>query len=100
MGNIKIYAITQTNAFMMAECGSGYSLKPYFSNSLYYKGYDDGGSDYIIPDGYTVAEANDGSLYFYDKNNNYCELVSYNNCPALITKDNYYPLNLKKYEKV
>ena len=89
MKTIKIYKVTNTEAYMMSEIGSGYSLYPYGKQTRYYKGYDDGGVDYIIPDGYTVEEGNDERLHFYDDKGNFCELVSRFGKPAIVTDDGF-----------
>ena len=89
MKTIKIYKVTNTEAYMMSEIGSGYSLYPYGKQTRYYKGYDDGGVDYIIPDGYTVEEGNDERLHFYDDKGNFCELVSRFSKPAIVTDDGF-----------
>ena len=89
MKTVKIYKITQTESYMMMEQGTGYSLNPYGKETRYYKGYDDGGIDYIIPDSFTVETGNDEQLHFYDSNGNYCELVSRYGKPALVADDDY-----------
>lgn len=94
MNTVKIYEITQYEAYRADETGTGYSLHPYGDSTRYYKGYDDGGTDYAIPDGFTVKEGNDKRLHFYDSNGNYCELVSHNGKPAIVTDNGFKILNI------
>lgn len=76
MNTVKIYQITRTKTYMMGEQGTGYSLHPWGNDSDHYEGCDDGGVDYIIPEGYHVAEDMTGSLHIYPIGVNYpCELV-------------------------
>ena len=89
MKTVKIYEITQTEAYMMKEQCAGYSLNPYGKETRYYKGHDDGGIDYIIPDGFTISMANDEQLHFYDSKGNYCELVSRYGKPALVADNDF-----------
>lgn len=96
MNTVKIYEITQYEAYRADETGTGYSLHPYGDNTRYYKGYDDGGTDYIIPDGFTVEEGNDKQLHFYDSKNKYCELVSHNGKPAIVTNSGFKILKRQK----
>lgn len=94
MNTVKIYEHTRTETYMMREQGTGYSLYPYGKETRYYKGYDDGGQEYIIPEGFTVTEGQDEQLHFYDNRGNYCELTSRYGKPAIVTDDGY--LILKK----
>jgi len=69
-----LYKTNQTKAYRMDEQGEGFSLTPYSSNSPYYEGHDDGGKDYILPDGYSVGTLADNEPAIFDDNNNYCIL--------------------------
>jgi hypothetical protein len=89
MNTVKIYEITQYEAYRADETGTGYSLHPYGDSTRYYKGYDDGGVDYIIPDGFTVEFGNDEQLHFYDNKGKYCELVSRYGKPTIATGSEY-----------
>jgi hypothetical protein len=95
MSTVKIYKVTITKGYMMREQGEGFSLNPWNGNNVDYEGFDDGGKEYILPEGYEIATGNDEQQHIYDANGNYCELVKYNNCPAIIT-DSQYPLILKE----
>lgn len=94
MKTVTIYKITSTQAYSMKETGERYSLQPWGKNTDYYKGFDDGGKEYMIPHGYTVEMGNDEQLHFYDKGGNYVKLITYNGRPAL--EYDPYPLILKR----
>jgi len=56
MKTVRIYKIDCTRAFMASEQGTGYSLTPWGKNTPHYQGSDDGGTYYILPDGFELAE--------------------------------------------
>lgn len=84
---VKIYNVTITQAYMMSEQGTGFSLNPWGKNTMYYSGYDDGGKDYILPDGYELAESNSGEMHIYNAEGEYCTLVNKFDCPILMTSN-------------
>jgi hypothetical protein len=65
MSTVKIYKVTCTKAVMMDEQGSGFSLYPWGNNTDRYEGYDDGGLEYVLPDGFHLGTGGDGSKYIY-----------------------------------
>jgi hypothetical protein len=83
MATVKIYKIFCNQSFGALKSDVWYSLEPWNKNTIDYDGSDDGGQDYIIPDGFTVAEGNDKQLHFYDSNDRYCELISQFGKPAI-----------------
>ena len=85
MTTAKIYKVTCTNAYQMYEQGTSYGLEPWGDNTAYYEGYDDGGVDYILPDGYEVAKSFSGTLEIYDENERHCTLYSCHGKPAIMT---------------
>ena len=77
MNTVKIYGITCYQAPQMAATGSRFSLEPWGNNTRDYQGEDDGGADYILPDGYHVAEDNNGTKHIYPVSANYpCEITT------------------------
>ena len=79
---IKLYHVTQHQAYSILEQGSWFSFEPYGSNSMYYQGYDDGGKDYILPDGYTIGKTQDGETgVFCD--GQYIHIGKHDDMPAL-----------------
>ena len=85
---VTIYNITRYQAYMADECGSGYTLTPWGKDTLYYKGDDDGGRQYHLPDGYEVTNTDFGDPAIYDKDGKYCTLITTkDDCPAIVDKD-------------
>lgn len=87
MTEVKIYKITCTKGYQMAEQGEGFALTPWGNNTVDYEGYDDGGQMYILPEGYEVATGNDDQLHIYDKNGIYCPLSQKFGNPAIVDDD-------------
>lgn len=84
MQTVKIYKIYCNKSFGMLKRDTWYCLEPWSGNTSDYDGSDDGGKDYIIPDGFTVSKGNDNMLHFYDSNNNYCKLTTEFGKPAIM----------------
>lgn len=90
---VKLYKITITKAYMMSEQGTGYSLTPWSGNNVDYEGYDDGGRDYLLPEGYKVGETVDGTIAIFDANDQYCSISAKNNGnPTLVTGSGAEPI--------
>ena len=71
-----IYQVSCHEAYAMYEQYEWvYSLMPWEGDDQYYKGDDDGGEEYIIPEGYEVAEDTVGTLRLYDKEGHYHDIV-------------------------
>jgi len=87
LNTVTLYKIKQTKAFQMSEQGEGYSLELYSSNSTYYEGEDDGGKEYILPEGYYVAEAMIGEPQIYNAKGEYCQIIKKFNSPCLVTSE-------------
>ena len=95
MKNVKIYKIYIEQSYEISTDRSAYSLSPWGENTAYYKGDDDGGRDYILPDGYEVAlNANDDLTIFNAKAKG-CDLIKYNGKPAIEDTDSDYPIVLE-----
>ena len=76
MNTVKIYGITCYQAPQMYATGERVSLAPWGKNVPGYQGEDDGGTDYILPEGYHVAEDNSGTKRIYPVGENFpCELL-------------------------
>jgi len=94
METVKIYRVTVTEAYIASqEAGTHYSLRRWNKDTKDYKGYDDGGDDYIVPDGFEVGEDMFGAPYF-SKDGLPHELVTIKDRPAIIARQGY--LFLKK----
>lgn len=87
MATVKLYYIKQYEAYRMAEVGHFYSLKPWSGNTIDYKGEDDGGRDYELPDGYSIGETICGELSIFDKNDKYVELITMRQRPVCVMND-------------
>jgi hypothetical protein len=71
---------------MMSEQGTGYSLQPWGNNTDHYQGHDDGGKDYTLPEGYTIAQSNGGTVEIYDEQGNHCEIITHTSgLPELVS---------------
>jgi hypothetical protein len=75
MSTVKIYTRTITKGQMISECGTFPSLSPWGDNTPYYEGYDDGGVDYQLPDGYEVAPNKYDEMMIWDDKGRHCSLV-------------------------
>jgi len=82
---IIIYEITCTYSYMMDEQGICYSLEPWGSNTKHYKGYDDGGQEYILPDGYRLAYNKYGERKIFDPTGRYVSIRHDGGNPMLVT---------------
>jgi len=73
MGIVELYKVTVTKSYMMSEQRAGYDLNPWSGNNRDYEGYDDGGREYILPDGFEVSKSTHGQLFIY-RGNDHCEI--------------------------
>ena len=80
---IRLYRHTQDVAYRMDEQGAWFSFEPYNSNSPHYQGDDDRGKDYILLDGYTIGESQDGEKGIYDNNGHHVRIVERSGKPHL-----------------
>lgn len=97
---VKIYGITCYQAPQMYATGNRFSVEPWGKNTTEYKGEDDGGADYILPEGYHVAEDGTGTKHIYPANENFpCDLVVGEHGNPVITAVTYPGyITLKKAE--
>ena len=92
--NITIYKVTLYESYAIWEQGTGYSLNPWRGDDIYYKGYDDGGITYTLPDGYTLANMRDGQPAIYDSDGEHCDIVpDYDGKPILVSLAGFTSLN-------
>ncbi len=75
MNTVNIYKIVCTQSTMAADQGTGFSLRPWGTDTDTIKGFDDGGQEYILPDGYSVAESRSKTPEIYNDDDKHCELV-------------------------
>ena len=84
---VKLFKVICTNAYQMSEQGENYSLSPWGRDTEYYQGFDDGGKQYILPEGYSVSDSTMGELQIYDDKGEYCIVDKKFNSPCLITSE-------------
>lgn len=75
MKTMRIYRITVDQAFRADECGTHFSLEPWGQNTDYYKGTDDSGELYGVPEGYSLGKDAAGELHLYDPKDLQCDIV-------------------------
>ena len=86
MTKVTLYKVTCTKAYSMWEQGEGFSLSAWGDNTLYSEGYDDGGKEYYLPEGYELSSTVDGMpAIFCD--NKYCAISMQGNTPVLVNGD-------------
>ena len=96
MTTVKLYQITVTKSYMMDEQGTGFSLKPWGDNTIHYEGYDDGGKEYQLPEGYELSETTFGEVAIFDSKGEYCKIVTVGNKPELVSGLGQVKLKLAK----
>ena len=88
MKTVKLYTMECTKAFSIHEQGSSYSLNPWGENTTEIDGYDDGGKDYDMPDGFEVCEMSiTGGLGIFQGDTHIPIIENTSGRPALIAKD-------------
>lgn len=87
MQHVKIFLITCTEAPTFGSTGEIFSLSPWGKNTRNYKGFDDGGKTYILPDDYSLAQHESGNLYIRNKNSFCCYLINYFGIPCIVDID-------------
>ena len=84
MERVTIFKITVTKAYVASmELGSHFSLSPWGSDTDHYEGYDDGGKQYALPEGFSVAESNSGSFEFYGPDGDHYAMATVGNHPMI-----------------
>lgn len=85
---VTIYSVTCTRAYIASmELGTRYSLTPWGADTDDYEGHDDGGQDYLLPDGYELAETQYGEPMIY-RGDKACSIVRHSSGrPQLVTSD-------------
>lgn len=93
MATVTIYKVTCTEGYMMDEQGTGFSLEPWGRDTTYYKGYDDGGKEYLLPVGYEVGETKYDEPAIYLDGTYYCDIVrDTGGIPTLVSSRGIVPL--------
>ncbi len=76
MKTVRIYRQTCTNSYMMSEQGECFDLQPWGDDTDVIKGYDDGGKDYQLPEGYEVCELKHGGQGIFLRDH-YCDIETH-----------------------
>lgn len=84
---IKLYKITRTKCYQMRDQGTGYALEPWSGNTADSEGYDDGGAEYNLFDGFEIRTNIDGDKTIYDSDGSRCFLATSNGQPAIYKPD-------------
>lgn len=93
MAKATIYTITVTKAHETGDQETFYSLEPWGANSQYYEGYDDGGKDFLLPEGVAVGRDKNGARILYEKSSGRAvEICGMDGGPVLRYADHRYPL--------
>lgn len=87
MNTVKLYQVTTTNAHQVSDQGVSYSLYPWSGDNRDYSGSDDGGKDYILPDGFEVLDSTTGERQIHDAKGESCGITNKSNRPCLLTSD-------------
>ena len=99
METVTLYKVVCLKGYQMAEQGEGFSLEPWGEDTEYYEGEDDGGKEYLLPDGYTLSETKYGERAIFDSDMSYCHILVHS-CgrPQLSSGSHKSPV-LKEYVK-
>ena len=87
MNTVKLYQVTTTKTHQTSEKEVSYSLYPWIGNNRDYEGTDDGGKDYVLPDGFEVSDTTTGERQIFDAKGEYCGITNKHNSPCLLTSD-------------
>ena len=87
MNTVKLYRVTTTKIHQISEQGVSYSLYPWSGNNRDYEGSDDGGKDFVLPDGFQVSDSTTGERQIYDAKGEPCGITNKSNYPCLLTSD-------------
>lgn len=98
---VTIFKINCYESYQVDECGISYSLYPWGINTDHYKGTDDGGIKYHLPDGYHVAECEAGSKEIYTQSGDHCQIIAHSSGePQLVSKSNSIMPVLKQVRRI
>jgi len=90
---VNIYEITCSEAYMMSEQGTGFSLVGWGNDTDRYKGNDDGGKNYVLPHGYALKSDIDGRPAIFDAQGGHCAIVMHSSGrPQLVSGSDKMPV--------
>lgn len=81
---VTVYKLKCYAALSPSQEGESCSLLPWDDSDPGMRGEDDGGREYVLPEGYTQSTSKDYVPEIFGPEGNRCELVLHNDCPLLI----------------
>ncbi|HCW80850.1 MAG TPA: hypothetical protein DG942_07095 [Ruminococcaceae bacterium] len=81
---VTVYKIKCYAALEPSKEGDSCSLLPWDDSDPGVRGEDDGGREYVLPEGYTQGSSESGSPAIFGESGNRCDLLLHNGCPLLI----------------
>lgn len=99
MDTVTIYRINCYDAPVKEELGESFSLVPWGEDDPARDGEDDGGKDYVLPDGYAL-DAQDGVPVLLNADGSPCGLQVHNGCPLLIDKAKKLAILMEREKKI
>lgn len=66
MEKATIYEVTCSKAYLIDETGTRWALRPWGENTEAYEGWDNGGCEYLLPDGFSFGKDRMGVPHVYD----------------------------------
>lgn len=87
VNKVVIYKIDVEKSISMGDQGITYSLEPWGQNTDRIEGSDNGGREYVLPEGFSVAVNSFDRAQIYDRNDRPCEITSggkYKSYPVLV----------------
>lgn len=95
MEKVTIYQVTCDKGYYIGETGTGWSLRGWGGNTDCYSGWDDGGCDYLLPEGFSAGEDKMGLPHIYTDDNYPVPIIG-THAPTLINPDTGRYVALKK----
>lgn len=80
---VTIYHTTCYKGYSVYDQGSAFSLKPRGKDTTSYKGYDDGGKEYILPEGYEITKNIHDERMIFGPDGKGCELMDCDGLPCV-----------------
>lgn len=94
-----IYKIRCYAALDPTQEGESCSLMPW-NEAPGCRGNDDGGKEYVLPEGYTHGENENGIPVLLNKDGKPCGLILHNDCPMLVDSERRFAFLLEPVKKI
>lgn len=99
MKTITLFRTECFHAEDSALLGVDYALVPWDEEDVCCRGEDDGGKDYVLPEGYELS-AQDGVPILLNPDGARCGLQSHNDCPLLVDEQKKLAILLERDLKI